>query len=668
MKRIYLLQFLLALCISSNLSFSQTIFYQDIYHGGVTGDGIGTYNSESQMTFNVAIPTNSTIREAFLFVTTHKSKFPSLDSIFYDRKITFNNIEIDLSESDIISSFDAVGNGAFSKKGIIVVDVKEMVSSTQTSYNLLPPPNQLISAATGVYAEFYLYITYENPTLQKLNSLIVLNNQDNDQNINYNINNLNSIDLLSEVGFSIHGTEFCDTIRDGSYVSINGNLLGLIGGDELPPNKPCTGVWGSFNYNNGTLFGLSNDISNNTMVGADALANIQSYITNPNQLDITFEYQDPTNGPYSNSVLQLFLTYSTPCAIFSGSITPDTTICFGETLQLQATGGVPTGTSTSYEWTSLTNPSAINDLSCTDCPNPIFSGDSSTTYTVRIWNTDSCSVVKPISIGISHPQEIDFSTLRSTCSYSTGKIIIQDSPDNVVQLGAVNKNGDTLSPNSTNTFSGLSAGDYTLFYIDKFGCSSDTLVTVEPVISTVAQFNTYPKSGTAPIQINLTNQSQNATDYSWWINDVYQGNQFSGFFTDTSGTFEIELIAWKTDSICADTVSFTVFIFDSLVASLPNVFTPNNDGVNDFFNVKVNLAVAYDLVILNRWGNVVFENEGDLTKGEHKLWNGETKSGEIVIDGTYFYKMVFGLVRESIDCEITECEVVKQGFVQVINN
>lgn len=245
---------------------------------------------------------------------------------------------------------------------------------------------------------------------------------------------------------------------------------------------------------------------------------------------------------------------------------------------------------------------------------------------------------------------------------------MQNVPNNVIQFGAVNKNGDTLNANSANTFNGLSAGDYTLFYIDKFGCSSDTVVKVEPVINTKALFNAYPKKGTAPIYINLTNQSQNATDYSWWINDAYQGDSFSGFWADTSGTYNIELIAWETDSICADTVSFTVFIFDSLVAALPNVFTPNNDGVNDFFNVKVNLAVSYKLSILNRWGNLVFENEGDLTKGEHKLWNGETKNGEIVTDGTYFYKIAFRLDRESIDCEITDCEVVKQGFVQVVGN
>src|SRR5690554_2105725 len=238
---------------------------------------------------------------------------------------------------------------------------------------------------------------------------------------------------------------------------------------------------------------------------------------------------------------------------------------------------------------------------------------------------------------------------RSICSFSTGKIVLEDLPNNLFQLGAVNPNGDTISPNSSNDFTGLSAGEHTVYYIDEFGCSVDTLITVEPIINTVAQFNAYPKKGTAPIQINLTNQSQNATDYSWWLNNEYQGNSFSGFYTDTSGVYEIELIAWRNDSICADTTSFTVIVFDSLVVTLPNVFTPNGDGVNDFFNIETNLPVAYELSILNRWGNVLFENKGKLTKGTHNLWDGKTKNSELVTDGTYFYIISFQLDEEEVN-------------------
>jgi gliding motility-associated-like protein len=642
-----------------NHTYAQDVFYQDIFYGGVTGAGFSSCQGAGAGNINIYTEPGSSIKKAFLFSYKigNSSNYNGIK--FNGNNINFNSFT---QFTPNINNF-LMGAPFYS---IHYIDVTSLVSINQTSYPVEIPPqlSNLTECPNCVYGALFLYVQYENNLLNKTSTSIIINKNDNADITQITTNNLTPINTFNDVGFSIYSDRIKSYQQnDGTYIHINNNNLGLLGGEDLVNSGFECGVKGHFYYQNGTLVGLDDDVANNSFNGSDGIANISNLLNQfQTNLQVKFELQSPNSShSHSNFHLAYFLNHSTPCDTFTTTLTPDTTICFGETLQLQATGGQ------SYEWSALSDSSAITDLSCTDCPNPIFSGDSSQVYTVRIWNTDSCSVVKPISIGVSHPSEIISSTFNSVCSFSTGKIKMQNVPNNVVQFGAVNKNGDTLTANSANTFNGLSAGDYTLFYIDKFGCSTDTVVTIIPVIDTKAAFATNPISGTAPIQINLQNNSVNATDYSWSLNGDYQGNQFSGFWTDTSGTYEIELIAWKTDSICADTVSFTVFIFDSLVASLPNVFTPNNDGVNDFFNVKVNLPVSYKLSILNRWGNVVFENEGDLTKGEHKLWNGESKSGEIVTDGTYFYKMVFGLDRESIDCEITECEVVKQGFVQVIN-
>lgn len=61
---------------------------------------------------------------------------------------------------------------------------------------------------------------------------------------------------------------------------------------------------------------------------------------------------------------------------------------------------------------------------------------------------------------------------------------------------------------------------------------------------------------------------------------------------------------------------------------LPNIFTPNGDGINDFFIIDE--AIIYPnnyLVITNRWGNIVFE--------EHGYRN--TFGGYGLTDGVYFY-------------------------------
>jgi len=643
--------------------FSQQIhYYSDNFYGGVTGGGYNPTFSQNTGTILLNIPSGSIIRKAFLFYSATKwsnqpnfpGELPLLingTTVFLDTSYSLQNKFI---ESEGIPNSDA-------DYVTLVKDISDLNSIQNQSVINIAPPHQI---GFPVYWEYYILILYQNNTMQETALDIFINDQDCKAIINYTITPSNEIDLSKDVALALNTGAICDTVGDGSFVFVNSFPIGLIGGNEF--NSPpvfCSSPSGNFYYENNVLHGLTDDTSDSLMIGSDVIANIKDYIVNA-PIEVKFEYQS-TQGPRTNVINQLFLTYTSPCDTFSTTLTPDTTICYGETLQLQATGGVSSGSNTGYEWTAISDSAAIDDLSCTDCPNPVFSGDKSQVYTVRIWNSDSCSVVKPVRIGVSQPEEIKTEMLRSICSFSTGKITVLDLPDKAVQLGAVTPNGDTISPSLEDVFSELAAGDYSVFYIDEFGCSVDTLITVEPIINTVAQFNAYPKKGTAPIQINLTNQSQNATDYSWWLNNEYQGNSFSGFYTDTSGVYEIELIAWRNDSICADTTSFTVIVFDSLVVTLPNVFTPNNDGVNDYFNIETNLPVAYELSILNRWGNVLFENKGKLTKGTHNLWNGKNKSGEPVTDGTYFYMISFLLDEDDVNCEVTDCEVRKNGFVQV---
>ena len=71
---------------------------------------------------------------------------------------------------------------------------------------------------------------------------------------------------------------------------------------------------------------------------------------------------------------------------------------------------------------------------------------------------------------------------------------------------------------------------------------------------------------------------------------------------------------------------------------IPNIFTPNNDGINDYFIIPKSYN-STALTILNRWGNMVYE----WTDGEQK-WNGNDQSDKPVSEGIYFYLI------EILDC------------------
>ena len=67
--------------------------------------------------------------------------------------------------------------------------------------------------------------------------------------------------------------------------------------------------------------------------------------------------------------------------------------------------------------------------------------------------------------------------------------------------------------------------------------------------------------------------------------------------------------------------------------SVPNIITPNGDGTNDFFLIKTAGIKSYDLVIVNRWGNTVFQSSDPTV-----IWDGKS-DGKPVDEGVYFYKL-----------------------------
>ncbi|HTO37639.1 MAG TPA: gliding motility-associated C-terminal domain-containing protein [Brumimicrobium sp.] len=638
-------------------TFCQIHYFSDCFKGGVVGDGYNAWYHGGISQVNLPIPPGCTVKKAFFFSNIYKwTDIPAVD-----KTIEINGFPLALSEQH------SIGNSMYMHSlqchiSTVVMDITSYINPATSVYTINPllDPN-ISSTEFPFFSDFYILVLYENSSFQTSCIDVYINNQNTAPSVQYAINPTNSIDLSEVVGLSVHSSHICDTIQDGYKVKINGINIGLIGGQEDNTAIGCAGVIGSFYYQNGQLFGIGNDTSDSQMLGTDAIATIQSYLTNQN-INVSFDYQGIVS-PYSNVINQLFLTYSSPCDTFSVSVPSDTTICYGEQLQLNVTGGQQ------YEWIASTPSNTPTNpapgLSCSDCPNPIFTGNSSMVYTVRIWNDDSCSVVRPVRVNVSHPEPVKCYTGETKCGFENGYISINSSSNFSEGYFAVTPDDDTLSNFTNNHLGNLSAGDYKVYYIDAFGCKSkDTLVTIETYNNTIADFSVDPSSGTAPLETTIENQSQNATHFEWFMNGESTGDNPINIF-DSSGEYKIGLVAWEGDASCADTTWKTIFVFDSLVVTLPNVFTPNNDGVNDYFNVKTNLAVGYQLSVLNRWGNVVFEQEGELAKGIHNLWDGKTKNSEPVTDGTYFYTISFKLDSENVDCEITDCELRKEGFVQV---
>ncbi len=94
-----------------------------------------------------------------------------------------------------------------------------------------------------------------------------------------------------------------------------------------------------------------------------------------------------------------------------------------------------------------------------------------------------------------------------------------------------------------------------------------------------------------------------------------------GEVTNTATVFANESDTDLSDNSSTDKKTITDL-------SIPNVFTPNGDGVNDQFEIRnLNIYKENKISIINRWGNAVFE-----MKDYNNLWDGNGLD-----EGTYFY-------------------------------
>ena len=86
-----------------------------------------------------------------------------------------------------------------------------------------------------------------------------------------------------------------------------------------------------------------------------------------------------------------------------------------------------------------------------------------------------------------------------------------------------------------------------------------------------------------------------------------------------------------------DTVVVTVKKDLEQLLFIPNVITPNNDGFNDYWHIEnIQFFPSNKLVILNRWGDLVYES-----LYYNNDWNGEYGNGQLP-SGTYYYILDLG--------------------------
>ncbi len=213
--------------------------------------------------------------------------------------------------------------------------------------------------------------------------------------------------------------------------------------------------------------------------------------------------------------------------------------------------------------------------------------------------------------------------------------------------GLSNPNGYTTSVNT--------AGYYLVTITNTVnGCRSTNEVNVSMGGLNV-NFTPNPSQGFSPLVVSFNNTSVlgavgTGIIYTWWG----YGNGATNSFTNTSltgspngsatyptaGTYTVLLVVTQSVTAggnttgCTGTATAVIVVDLPSKMNVPNIFTPNGDGVNDVFQLLTTNLSDISCVIFDRWGVKMY----DVTSATGNIgWEGKTLFGKDAPAGTYFF-------------------------------
>lgn len=185
--------------------------------------------------------------------------------------------------------------------------------------------------------------------------------------------------------------------------------------------------------------------------------------------------------------------------------------------------------------------------------------------------------------------------------------------------------------NPSNCFTDPGFYDIKLIVETNQGCTS--FLTIPQMIEVynvpVAEFTPSPSNATVinPVITFLNGSSPDVNYWGWIFGDgdsLIPGtpSPVHEYPHETYASYLVTLMVENANG-CMDTIAHPVFIGPEFTFFIPNAFTPNGDGINDYFFGSGIGIEKYDMWIFDRWGNMVFHAD-DL----EDTWDGRSNYGK----------------------------------------
>jgi len=275
--------------------------------------------------------------------------------------------------------------------------------------------------------------------------------------------------------------------------------------------------------------------------------------------------------------------------------------------------------------------------------------------------TDDTTVANYVSIGgpLGTPIWIQDNTI---CAQ--GALFTIQNPSNIDSVSWNLGNGVWVADSLSFPYFYPNTGTYnpSVTVYDTAGCQ--ILYLLDPLTASVsgmnAQINASPVYANINQVVNLTDASTSLNPIATWTwifpdsSNLYFQNTAQSIAFSQGGPQQIGLVI--TDNLgCIDTALITIFVSDPDIW-VPNVFTPNGDGYNDIVTLPYPSFKSYDIQILNRWGNLVFELKDQTGIA---VWDGYDFNGQLHTDGVFFYRLRGEMLGGTL--------IDKHGFIHLVD-
>ncbi len=258
------------------------------------------------------------------------------------------------------------------------------------------------------------------------------------------------------------------------------------------------------------------------------------------------------------------------------------------------------------------------------------------------------------------PTTLLFSLMDPVCFGDTNGLLNIQTVSGGEPMYQYSLNGDSLSAELM--YSGLSPGTHTLAVVDANGCRLDTTFVLQQPDS--VEINVVPF-----VELSIGDSLQLFPEFNIPMNEIASIDWSPGEWLTCTDCLNPVFTGIQDDTItikvmtidgCPGEANIIVRVDRESTIFIPNVFTPNDDHVNDWFTIFSDNSVrqVLKMEIFGRWGNKVFERM-EFSPGVEQLgWDG-TFRGQPLDPGVFVYRIEIAYMDGRIEVLHGDVTIIK---------